>query len=128
MTPFAPGTFIPALGVSRHGRYTFFLLVSIILIGAITVAGVAAFQATTSPAADVARPVAGEAVDGWMAGITAANRAARLEAANEVQDGWSSSLLRAEPEAVDGWSAYLLRPEPEITDGWAARYLVSDDD
>lgn len=128
MTPFASGTFIPALGVPRRGRSLFFLLVAIILIGAVTVAGVAAFQAARSASADAARPVAGEAVDGWMSGVAAANRAARLEAANAVQDGWSSYLLRAEPEVVDGWSSYLLRPEPEITDGWATRYLVSDDD
>ena len=48
-----------------------------------------------------------------MAGVTAANRAARLEDARRVQDGWSSSLLK---------------DEPAIVDGWASRYLVDDDD
>ena len=100
---------------------------TIILIGAIAVAGVLGLQAATFTSAE-ARPAAGEAVDGWLPGITAANRAARLDEARQVQDGWSSYLLREEPVAVDGWSSYLLREEPEVTDGWASRYLVSDDD
>ena len=128
MTPFAPGTFIPELGVSRFGRHTLVLLATITMLGAVAIASVIGFQMATTPAAAEVRPVIGEATDGWMAGITAANRAAALDEARQVQDGWSSYLLRPEPEAVDGWSSYLLVEEPEVTDGWATRYLVSDDD
>ena len=128
MTPFAPGTFIPELGLTRFGRHTLVILATMVVFGAIAVAGVIGYQAATSPAAVDARPAAGEAVDGWLSGITAANQAAALEEARQAQDGWSAYLLRAEPAAVDGWSSYLLQEESEVTDGWAARYLVSDDD
>ncbi len=127
MTPTVPRTFIPEAGATRNGRSMLMFLGAIILIGAIGLAGVLGFQEAISPAPE-ARPAAGEAVDGWLPGITAANRAAQLDEARLVQDGWSSYLLRQEPVAVDGWSSYLLREEPEVTDGWASRYLVSDDD
>ena len=128
MTPFAPGTFIPELGLTLFGRHTLVILATMVVFGAIAVAGVIGYQAATSPAAAEARPAAGVAVDGWLAGIAAANRATALEDARQVHDGWSSYLLQAEPAAVDGWSSYLLRVEPDVTDGWATRYLGSDDD
>jgi hypothetical protein len=127
MTPTAPRTLAPQIGVTHRGRNALVLLGAIVLIGAIAVAGVLGFQAANSPRAEV-RPAAGEAVDGWLPGITAANRAVQLDQARPVQDGWSSYLLTEEREAVDGWSSYLLREEQEATDGWASRYLVSDDD
>ena len=111
----------------------FFRLALLIPIGTIalivTVAIVSVFVArpTAGPATEV-RAQVGEATDGWMAGVTAANRAARLEEARRVQDGWSAYLLRPEPAITDGWASYLLVDEPPIVDGWATRYLVPDGD
>ena len=100
---------------------------AIVLIGSIAVVGLIVSRTGSAPRVE-AGSQAGEATDGWMAGVTAANRAARLDEASQVQDGWSAYLLRDEPEATDGWASYLLVDEPEIVDGWATRYLVDDDE
>ncbi len=122
----APGTFLTERGTTRAGRYTLMYLGTIVLIGVIALVAMVALQLDRSGTLQ-SQPQADEIVDGWMAGVTAANRAASLEAANRIQDGWSSSLFVEAPEAVDGWSSYLLKDEPEIVDGWASRYLVDDE-
>ena len=127
MTPTTPRTFVPQVGVHRHGRNMLMLLGTILLIGGIALVSLLGFQAAISSSAG-AQPAVGEAVDGWLPAITAANRAASLDEAGQVQDGWSSYLLAEESVPVDGWASYLLRETPEVTDGWASRYLVSDDD
>jgi hypothetical protein len=123
----AAGTFLSEHGNSRLSRYALMYIGTIVLIGAIAVTAVISRQAEGSPAVE-ARPPAGEVLDGWMPGITAANRAARIEEAGRTQDGWASALLKPEPEVQDGWSSYLLQEEPEVVDGWASRYLLADDD
>jgi hypothetical protein len=131
----APGAVDTRRSVSPFGRRQAATLLAVIaLIGAIGVVGAATMSFGDRTAVDRVQARAGEIVDGWMAGITAANEAAAraeasadLVAANRVRDGWSAYLLRPEPEIVDGWSAYLLKPEAEIVDGWATRYLVADD-
>jgi hypothetical protein len=121
----APGTLLTGLVASRFGRHALMYLAVIVLIVAVALIG---FTVTRQGAPSVqAAPRADEVVDGWMAGIAAANLAATLNDARQVRDGWSSSLLRPEPEAIDGWSTYLLKPEPQVVDGWASGYLVDDD-
>ena len=122
----APGTFITQRGTTRVGRYTLMYVGMLVLIGAIAIAATVFFQLNPAPNVQ-AQPQADQLVDGWMTGVTAANRAARLEAANRIQDGWSSYLFVEVPEATDGWASYLLKEEPVIVDGWASRYLVDDD-
>jgi hypothetical protein len=99
----------PRTLITEHGVLMY--LATIALIVMIGVGAVILSQAA-SPAAVEVRSQAGEVVDGWMPGITAANRAATLDEARVTQDGWSSALLR---------------PEPVVTDGWSSRYLVDDD-
>lgn len=123
----APGTILSEHGATRFGRYTVMYIAAIALIVAIALTGVIVFQAVSSAAVEAARPQAGEVADGWMPGITEANRAARLDEARRTLDGWSSLLLQPETEAKDGWASYLLQVEPEVVDGWASRHLVDDE-
>ena len=76
-----------------------------ILIVSIAVVGLIVSRAGSPPRVET-RSQAGEATDGWMAGVTAANRAARLDEASQVQDGWSAYLLRDAPgqDGGDGGS------------------------
>lgn len=106
----APRTFVAEYGASRQGRFQLLSIGLIVLICAIALAGFA-FARDGTPSPEPV-PQAQAVTDGWMAGITAANRAAQLAAADRVRDGWSS---------------YLLQPEAEVVDGWATRYLVDDD-
>ena len=80
----------------------------ILFIGAAYGVTLMASEEARPAVVDTAAPAAGEAVDGWMTAISAANRAAAeaamLEEARRTRDGWSSALLKPEPEVVDGWS------------------------
>jgi hypothetical protein len=114
--------------IDERNPYRFAIAAMLIGFVLILAAAIGLFQLVSQPATDASVQAAqGDVVDGWMPAISAANRAAALEAANRTQDGWSSALLKPEQPAVDGWSVYLLRPEPEVVDGWSVRYLVSDD-
>ena len=124
----APGMILDERGASRFGRYTVMYIGTIILIVAIALTGAIVFQPASPAAVEAVRPEAGEVVDGWMPGITEANRAARLDEARRTLDGWSSRHLHPGPEVKDGWASYLLQVEPEVVDGWASRYLVNGDE
>jgi len=121
--PASTGTFIDA---NRSRR---FAALGVLAIFILVIAATALYSFLRQPAADMrpAQAAQGEAIDGWMPAIAAANRAAMIETASRTRDGWSSALLRPEQPAVDGWSAYLLKPEPEVVDGWSVRYLVDDE-
>lgn len=123
----APGALITQRGATRIGRYTLMYLGIIVLIGTIALVATLAFQLDRA-SAPASGPRADQLVDGWMPGVTAANAAARLEAANRQRDGYMSSLFPEAPEVTDGWASALLKDEPAIVDGWASRYLVDDED
>jgi hypothetical protein len=99
---------------------------TILLIGAVAVAASAFAPAT--PDSDASVQVTGEVTDGWMAGITAANRQRAAAEASRTVDGWAARYLKPEPPVVDGWASALLKPEPEVVDGWMTRYFVADGD
>ena len=121
----APGT-IAVRGTSRIGRYTLMFMGAVALILVIAITGLIALQLDREAGAR-AQPQADQITDGWMASVTAANQAARLEHARRLQDGWSAYLFTNAGEITDGWSSYLLKDEPALVDGWASRYLVDDD-
>ena len=62
------------------------------------------------------------AVDGYMAGLTAANNQHRLTSAQQLNDGWAVGLLsQRTPTATDGWEAALVAKRTSTaTDGWEA--------
>ena len=99
---------------------------TILLIGAVTLAAYAFAPAAVDSEAPA--QVTGEVTDGWMAGITAANRERAVAEASSTVDGWAARYLKPEPPVVDGWASALLKPEPEVVDGWMTRYFVADDD
>ena len=62
------------------------------------------------------------AVDGYMAGLTAANNQHRLDAAQQLNDGWAAALVSQRTStATDGWEAALVAKRTSTaTDGWEA--------
>ena len=99
---------------------------TILLIGAVTLAAYVFAPATVDSEAPT--QLTGEVTDGWMAGITAANRERAMAEASRTVDGWATRYLKPEPPVVDGWASALLKPEPEVVDGWMTRYFVADGD
>ena len=121
----APDT-IAIRGASRTGRYTLMFMGSVALILGIAIVGLIALQLDRGGSVQT-QPPAGQLTDGWMASVTAANQAARVDHARRLQDGWSAYLFTDAGEITDGWSSYLLKDEPALVDGWASRYLVDHD-
>ncbi len=101
------------------------MAIGLIMLVGIVLAGALAFGVL--PDEPTAAPTRVEAIDGWLPGVTIANRERAISEANTLVDGWASALLKPEQPIVDGWASALLRPEPEIVDGWAERYLVDGD-
>jgi len=99
---------------------------TILLIGAVALAAYVFAPSTIN--SDAPAQVTGEVTDGWMAGITAANRERAAAEASRTVDGWAARYLKPEPPVVDGWASALLKPEPEVVDGWMTRYFVADGD
>ena len=64
------------------------------------------------------------AVDGYMAGLTAANTQARIASAQQLNDGWEARLMTRPTSAVtDGWEAALIQPHRPAVDGYIQRSL-----
>ena len=99
---------------------------TVLLIGAVALA--ASVFAPSTINSDAPAQVTGEVTDGWMAGITAANRERAAAEASRTVDGWAARYLKPEPPVVDGWASALLKPEPKVVDGWMTRYFVADGD
>jgi len=67
------------------------------------------------------------AIDGHMAGLTAANGQARIASAQQLNDGWEAALVTRRATAVrDGWEAGLIRPHQPAVDGYIQRFLGDD--
>ena len=117
----------PALSTERapfkFGRLIAVYLGMILLIGAVAGSALVFSRADSQITATQA---AGEATDGWLPAITAANRERAAEEASRTVDGWASALLRAEPPVVDGWASALLKPAPGMTDDYGLRHVNDD--
>ena len=82
------------------------------------------------------------AVDGYMAGLTAANNQHRLDAAQQLNDGWTGTgaqrtstatdgweaalVAKRTSTATDGWEAALVQPHRPAVDGYIQRFLIDD--
>ena len=67
------------------------------------------------------------AVDGYMAGLTAANNQHRLDAAQQLNDGWTAALVAQRTStATDGWEAAMVQPHRPAVDGYIQRFLIDD--
>lgn len=67
------------------------------------------------------------AIDGYMAGLTAANGQARIASAQQLNDGWEAALVtRRTSTATDGWEAALIRPHQPAVDGYIQRFIGDD--
>jgi len=83
------------------------------------------------------------AVDGYMAGLTAVNNQHRLDAAQQLNDGWAVALAphrtstatdgweaalvtKRTSTATDGWEAALIQPRQTAVDGYIQRFLIDD--
>ena len=83
------------------------------------------------------------AIDGYMAGLTAANNQHRLAAAQQLNDGWAVALAphrtstakdgweaalvtKRTSTATDGWEAALIQPRQTAVDGYIQRFLIDD--
>jgi hypothetical protein len=115
----------PSRPTVRTGAVAAIAIGTMILIGGLAAASSFGSR-TAAPAAPVV--VQGEAVDGWMAAISFANRERAAAEASRTVDGWATRYLRPESPVVDGWAAALLKPEPEVVDGWMTRYFIDERD
>jgi hypothetical protein len=83
------------------------------------------------------------AIDGYMAGLAAANNQHRLASAQRLNDGWAVALVPQRTStatdgweatlvatrtstATDGWEAALIQPRQTAVDGYIQRFLGDD--
>ena len=67
------------------------------------------------------------AVDGWMPAAIAFGSQHRIEAAQQLRDGWAASVAPPRRStATDGWEAGLVQPHEPAVDGYTQRFLIDD--
>lgn len=118
-------TIAPKQGAASLNTMAAAAIGTIIVLGGV---GAAFAFGSRAVAPQTAPAVQAETIDGWMAGITAANRERTAAEASRTVDGWATRYLKPEPPVVDGWAAALLKPEREVVDGWMTRYFVDEGD
>ena len=125
-----------------------FLAITAGLVAVLMAVAVISFFAAGQPSdATIGGTADSAAVDGYLAGLTAANKQhqlegaalamrrpitatdgqQRLESAQQLRDGWAGALVTLRtPTATDGWEAALIQPKEAAVDTYSQRFITAD--
>lgn len=110
MTQFQESATVRTLGTPRASTAPF-LAITAGLVVVLMALALISFAVAGRPADANIGNTDTAAVDGYMAGLTAANTQHRIEAAQRLNDGWAASLIPQRLSPKDGWEAALLQPQ-----------------
>jgi len=148
MTQFQESASVRTLGTPRAADTAPFLAITAGLVAVLMAVAVISFVATGRPFdATIDGTADSAAVDGYLAGLTAANKQHQLEGAalamrrpitstdgqqrlagaQQLNDGWAAGLAMQRPiTATDGWEATLLQPKEDAVDTYSQRFITAD--
>jgi hypothetical protein len=144
MTQFQESASVPKLVPSQRAFAAPFFAITAGLVVLLMAIAVIAFVLAGRPAeGSIQGGTDSAAIDGYMAGLTAANNRHRNASAQQLNDGWAMALVpqrtsiatdgweaavlaKRTSTATDGWEAGLIQPHQPAVDGYIQRFLGDD--
>jgi hypothetical protein len=148
MTQFQQSASVRPLDTTERAYPAPFLAIAAGLIAVLMAVAVISFALDALPSdATIGANTDTAAVDGYMAGLTAANHQRqlegaalamrrpitstdgqqRLESAQRLRDGWAGALVvQRASDPVDGWEAAQIRPHAPAVDGYIQRFINAE--
>ena len=144
MTQFQESASVPKLIPAERAYTAPFLAITAGLVVLLMAIVVTSFVLAGRPAeATIGGGTDTAAIDGSVAGLTAANNEHRLNSAQQLNDGWAVALApqrtsaatdgweaalvaKRTSTATDGWEAALIQPHQTAVDGYIQRFLGDD--
>jgi hypothetical protein len=122
MTQFQESATVRTLGTPRASTAPFLAITAGLVVVLMALALISFVVAGRPADATIGGNTDTAAVDGYMAGLTAANNQHRIEVAQRLNDGWAASLIPQRLSPKDGWEAALLKPVAAIEAKFANGY------
>jgi hypothetical protein len=131
MTQFQQSASVRTLDTSERAYPAPFLAIVAGLVAVLMTVAVISFAVDALPSdAAISGNLDSAAVDGYLAGLTAANKQHQLEGAAQAMqrpitatDSWT---LTRQATAKDGWEAALIQPREPAVDTYSQRFITAD--
>ena len=131
MTQFQQSASVRTLDTSERAYPAPFLAIVAGLVAVLMTLAVISFAVDARPSdATIGGNADTAAVDGYLAGLTAANKQHQLEGAAQAMqrpitatDGWT---MARQATAKDGWEAALIQPQEPAVDTYSQRFITAD--